>query len=229
MVVRVFTKEKQEQCLVKKLEQQLLKNHCNKSEELQNLDDNLNEVVTLSKELHKEIVYNTWYKLYMLQNYDITQEMFKGATLRWQSINTYLTYIRAIYNNKLEHYNTNLPKGLLQYIQGLMDSGTEPYPLPAGNKPKSVTIQQLIDSNVLSNYQVKYIFDSVGVTDDEVDTSSAWTQSFHEHNIGKSYCKDYYPHIHTGPQTTLATDPIKINTNKFGHKYKSNFKPLLRI
>lgn len=145
----------------------------------------------LSRNQQKEIVENTWYKLYLLQNYNITKNMFLGTNLRWSTINTYMGYIRAIYNNK--KYKEELhTKSLLNYIHGLMDSGVEPYPLPP-NVSKDVSIKEL--EKFLDPHKVRFIFNPVGVTEEEPDTSVAWTCSKFERGEIESHERGDYVNI----------------------------------
>lgn len=202
MVVHVFTKELQEKKKLEKLTTELLQ---------ENTEDDLKEIV-IPKNVNKQILENIWHKLYLLQNYNITKDMFLGSNLRWSSIETYLGYIRSVYKNKV--YKNPLPKSLVNYIQGLMDSGTEPYSLPFGQKVRQVTIQELIDSNILTKQQIDYIYSPVGITDSEVDTSSAWTQCSHERNV-ENHEHNFYTDI-----VEFSTNPIK---RSFG------LKPLFKI
>lgn len=159
--------------------------------------------ITTSKNLNREILQNTWYKLYLLQNYNISMNMFKGATLRWSSIITYLTHIRAIY--KGYKYKDPLSKSLVTFIQGLIDSGTEPYPKV---DEKVITIEQLIKSGVLTKREIDYIYEPVGVTEENPDTSSAWTHAFVERESGETHGGSYTDIVDSLPSQVI-TNPIK--------------------
>ena len=213
MAVHLLTREKQEQIKLKKLQQQLFSNDDDYQEQMSNVNQ------SDLKNLYKEILENIWYKLYMLQNYNVSMDMFKGSNLRWQSIVTYLTYIRAIY--KGISYKKPFPRSLLQYIQGLMDSGTEPYPLPPGKKERSITIEQLIQSAILTPYQINYIFEPVGLTEDEVDTSSAWTQSISERESSDHHTHEFY--------TNICTSPLNNNFQIASRKNSNTLKTLFRL
>lgn len=216
MVVHLFTREKQEELKLKKLKEQMTPQIT--EQVLQQIEQETNDVV-MSRGLYKEILESIWYKLYMLQNYNISMDMFKGSNIRWQSIITYQTYIRAIY--KGYKYKAPFPKSLLDYINGLMDSGTEPYPLPAGKKQRSVSIQELIDSKILTNYQINYIFEPVGITEEAVDTSSAWTQTTSEREQTERHNNGFY--------TNICTNPIQSTSKITSPKCKCALKSLFRI
>lgn len=184
---------------------------------LQELDEKDFQDKTLSKQQKQQIRENICYKLFMLQNYNITMDMFTGSDLRWSSIQTYLGYIRAIYQGK--QYKVELPtKTLVNYIQGLIDSGTEPYPT-IESQDKLVTIQELIDSKLLTPYEIKQIYNSVGVDEELPDTSSAWTCSHHEHNRESSEHNTYYTIVEERPN---VTNPINTSSNPMS-KLKTNF------
>lgn len=173
----------------------------------------------LTKNQRQQIRENIWYKLYMLQNYNITMDMFTGSDLRWSSIQTYLGYIRAIYQGK--QYKEELRvKTLVNYIQGLIDSGTEPYPT-IESQDKLVTIQELIDSKLLTPYEIKQIYGSVGITEELPDTSSAWTCSHHEHNRQGVEHNTYYTIVEERPS---MTNPIEKPTLKTMSKNFLGFK-----
>lgn len=213
MATHIFTKEQQK---LKQLQKELINNYKEQTKQK-----------VLSKNENQQILENIWYKLYMLQNYNITMDMFKGANLRWQSIITYLTYIRAIY--KGHKYKDPFPKTLLNYIQGLMDSGTEPYDLP-NNKVKNISVNELIKSGILSKYQIDYIYKPVGVDDSPVDTSSAWTQSFSERQNNNTFERDSYTNIVKEDIINhVSTNPIVVNAkfdknNPFNFDFKCNKK-----
>lgn len=189
--------------------------------------ENLQKHQKLNKNHLRNIKENTWTKLFMLQNYDITMDMFKGSTLRWSSLNTMLGYIRSYCNNSLTNpqilsYN----KSMLQFIQGLMDSGTEPYPTPKTSQNKvlnKTTVNMLLRDNILTNYQVQQIYEPVGYTEENPDTSSAWSCSSHtytEHDRNyNSVCKIVDEMEYIEPQMS-STNPIKQS------KQNSNFIPI---
>lgn len=152
------------------------------------------------KNLKQQILENTWYKLYLLQNYEISKDMFKGANLRWSSILTYLTWIRAIYRGRI--YKNNKELSITKYIIGLMDSGVEPYPKINSS---IITVHELIQQGLLTPYEIRDIFSSVGPTEQEVDTSTAWTCSTHS-RFQTSPIKErqLYTHIITNLPTTVS-------------------------
>lgn len=182
--------------------------------------EKLKEVYT-DKNLYKDILYKTWYKLYMLQNYNISMDMFKGANLRWSSIITYLTHIRAIY--KGYKYKDPMTKSLVEYIQGLMDSGTEPYPKVQKN---IITIEQLVKSGLLTKNEINYIYSSVGVTEENPDTSVAWTHEFNNRQVGEVHGGSYTSIVESLPENYIKpTSKQKIfehknTTNPFVHSNK---------
>lgn len=173
----------------------------------------------LTKNQKQQIRENIWYKLYMLQNYNITMDMFTGSDLRWSSIQTYLGYIRAIYQGK--QYKVELQtKTLINYIQGLMDSGTEPYPV-IESQDKLVTIQELIDSKLLTPHEIREIYKSVGVDEELPDTSQAWTCSHHENNRDGGGHQTYYTIVEERPEVKMVSNPIKNTMNFLGFKLKN--------
>ena len=190
---------------------------------LQEIDEEDFKDKTLTRQQKQQIRENIWYKLYMLQNYNITMDMFTGSDLRWSSICTYLAYIRAIYQGK--QYKEELrTKTLVNYIQGLIDSGTEPYPT-IESQDKLVTIQELIDSKLLTPHEIKQIYDSVGIDEELPDTSSAWTQSHHECNRESCEHNTYYTIVEERPEPKLMSNPIeKPKMNFLGFKLNANPK-----
>ncbi len=193
--------------------------------------EKLKEVYT-KKNLYKDILYKTWYKLYMLQNYNISMDMFKGANLRWSSIITYLTHIRAIY--KGYKYKDPMTKSLVEYIQGLIDSGTEPYPKVQQN---IITIEQLVKSGLLTKTEIDYIYSSVGVTEDNPDTSIAWTHDFNNRQVGEVHGASYTSIVETLPEESIkpsnkqkifehknSTNPFIHNNKDIQSIYKKAFK-----
>ena len=102
-----------------------------------------------------------------------------------------------------------------------MDSGTEPYPLPPGKKERSITIEQLIQSAILTPYQINYIFEPVGLTEDEVDTSSAWTQSISERESSDHHTHEFY--------TNICISPPNNNFQIASRKNSNTLKTLFRL
>lgn len=176
----MVTKEQMEQKQLEQLKEDLI------------INDNLQKLKE-TKQQRTEALENTWYKLYMLMNYNITMDMFKGTPLRWTTVQMYHGVIRAIYNG--HKYQNPFPPSLLQYIQGLMDSGTEPYSLPNGEKKKVVSIQELLDSKTLTKYQINEIYSSVGQTEEDPDTSTAWTCCSKDRGSFESSTSGFYTSI----------------------------------
>lgn len=182
----------------------------------------------------REIRENIWYKLFMLQNYKITKDMFIGSNLRWRSIENYATYIRNLYKGK-PHRNMNV-KSLENYIQGLIDSGMEPYKAPIDKK---ISIESLIDSGTLTRNQIEQIYDSVSENDNEPDTSILFNRVNNsvrsEYNTG-SYTQ-IVPQALLGVEkqnvldkinkvtklSTMVTNPLKFNIHK-GFNLAENIK-----
>lgn len=146
-------------------------------------------MVTEQRKQYKHTLENIWQKLYLMQNYNIDMSMFKGSNIRWSSIKTYLTFIRALY--KGTQYQSKLTKHLQEYIIGLMDSGTEPYPKVS---EKIITIKQLVDCGLLNNHEVDYIYSPVSSEDNEVDTSKAWNKMF-TNPVSRDFKKENYTQI----------------------------------
>lgn len=172
----------------------------------------------LTKQQIKEVRENIWYKLYMLQNYKVTREMFIGSTMRWKSIELYQTTIRKIYKGQLDEYNKDLTNSvyspnLIKYIKGLMDSGVEPYPVLEENQHRSYTsIQQLLNYDVLTPQEAKQIFESVGPKDNMPDTTVSGTRNVESHKIGGSgFQRDHYSTLTMFEKTN--TNPILNNKN----------------
>jgi hypothetical protein len=190
---------------------------------LQEIDEEDFQDKTLTRQQKQQIRENIWYKLYMLQNYNITMEMFTGSDLRWSSINTYLGYIRAIYQGK--QYKEELrTKSLVNYIQGLIDSGTEPYPT-IESQDKLVTIKELIDSKLLTQHEIDQIYESVGITKELPDTSQAWTRTSSEIERHGGGHNTYYTIVEEKPGLNMMSNPIKkLKMNFLGFKLKTNPK-----
>lgn len=70
---------------------------------------------------------------------------------------------------------------MLTYVQGLIDSGMEPYPVK--DKQTKISLKMLKDENILTQAQLNYIYNPVGQTTELPDTSSAWCCSQHISNI----------------------------------------------
>lgn len=139
---------------------------------------------------------NIWYKLYMLQNYTVTKNMFIGSTLRWKSIETYAGFVRAIYRGEIDEFTTRAKytKSLIKYVKGLMDSGVEPYPAPKiiSKFKKTVSVDYLIKNNLITKHQAREIYFPVSEQKNLPDTSIAWTRTNyginrHEYNTGSYY------------------------------------------
>lgn len=144
------------------------------------------------RQIKKEIAENIWYKLYLLQNYKITQNMFIGSPIRWKSIETYAGFVRNIYNGKLDGFNlAHITPSLYKYIKGLMDSGVEPYPSP-NKKDKKVSVDYLIKNKILSSYQIKQIYDPVSKQDNKPDTSISGSRNVLTRNKSNHFTGNYY-------------------------------------
>lgn len=224
MATIFYTREKQIQKSLKELQRnwQEEQNQIKQESINKQLEEDF-KTIDLPRNLQKQILENIWYKLYMLQHYNISMDMFKGSNIRWTTILTYLTYIRAIY--KGYKYKDPFPKSLYNYVQGLMDSGTEPYSTPEGKRIKQISINNLLKQNILTKQQIDFIFSSVGVTEEDPDTSSAWTQRFCERELGNSHNMDFYTNI--VKKDEYISNPI--NTNVNFSKEKCGFKSLFKI
>lgn len=177
-----------------------------------------------TKRIKREILENTWYKLYLMQNYEISKDMFKGANLRWSSINSYQSYIRSIYKGIL--YKNNPKLSINKYIIGLMDSGVEPFPKIDNSV---ITIKQLIQEKLLTPYEIKTIFSPVGPSLTEVDTSVAWVccnytkNNNFSHNIGDTYTR--IVENEEEDNNCLSSKVISnIKTNSFSNIFNFNIK-----
>lgn len=155
------------------------------------------------RNLEKQIVKDTWYKLYMLQNYNISMNMFKGANLRYSSILAYLTQIRAI--TKGYKYKYPITKSLVNYINDLIEHDVQPYPVI---DKSIVTIKELIDNGLLNEKDIKYIYNQVGITDENPDTSKAWTNASTEKDINGRHSGSYTEIVKSLPVNKI-TNPIK--------------------
>lgn len=122
-----------------------------------------------------------WYKLFKLLNYNVSMNMFKGSVLRWKSIKCYLTTIRGIYNGKItEFYNgtSKYSPKCIKYIEGLMASGEEPYPVPEEKRNCSrVSIQTLLNSDLITPNDVRFIYSNVSPKHNLPDTSLQGTRN----------------------------------------------------
>lgn len=182
---------------------------------------------TYSRKEKIETRQNIWYKLYMLQNYSITMNMFIGSTIRWDSICTYLSQIRLIYKNNITKYTLDkyLSSGLVKYINGLMDSGIGPYPVPKNCKAGKISLHQAINNKILTPAQIKYIYGKVGIRDNQPDTSSLFTRSIVT-SKGQTGQRDHYFSLVT--EDIPMSNPLQQRTerkkgtlNPFG--FKINF------
>lgn len=141
----------------------------------------------------KEIRENIWYKLFLLQNYTITEDMFIGSSLRWKSIKCYLSLVRSVYNNTFnENTKSKFTKSLVDYVRNLMNSGVEPYPTPSNVKNKKVSINTLLKSNILNSHQAREIYYPVSGKTNLPDTSIAWTREAAAHDRDKYNTGSYY-------------------------------------
>lgn len=126
-----------------------------------------------------EVRENILTKLYRLQNYNVTMNMFKGSNLRWKSIMVYLNIIRRMTKDPNYRYNPNvrIGKNILKYIGGLVFS-QDPL-VKIDNNNKEITIDELITSGVLTNQEIEYIYSSVGPKNNEPDLSISGTRNRH--------------------------------------------------
>jgi len=138
----------------------------------------------LSQKQKLEIRENIWYKLYLLQNYRVSMNMFIGSTMRWRTILLYQSVIRQIYKGKLDEFtqtNSKYSPSLIKYIKGLMDSGCEPYPTLGED---IISVEQLLNEGLLNSNEVRFIYSHVGILDNEPDTSISGTRSTTNHPGG---------------------------------------------
>ena len=145
----------------------------------------------LTQDQIKEVRENILYKLYKLQNYNVTMDMFLGSVVRWRTIKLYASVIRGVTKGKIHEFmnsNSNYPPYLIKYTQGLIDSGELPYEVPNGAKKNKgiVSIQALLNSGKLLPYEAKYIYESVGPKRNIPDTSISGTRKGGIHN-GNTY------------------------------------------
>lgn len=144
------------------------------------------------RQIKKEIAENIWYKLYLLQNYKITRNMFIGSPIRWKSIETYAGFIRNIYKGKIDGFNlAHITPSLYKYVKGLMDSGAEPYPSP-NKEDKKVSVDYLIKNKILSSYQIKQIYDPVSKQDNKPDISISGSRNVLTRNKSNHFTGNYY-------------------------------------
>ena len=138
----------------------------------------------LSKHEIIEARQQIWYKLFKLLNYNVTMDMFKGSIIRWKSIKAYASTVRGIYNGRItEDMQTNsvYQPGLIRYIEGLMASGEEPYPIPEDKIGQTnISIQTLLNSGLITSNDVRFIYGSVSPKSNEPDTSVSGTRGFRD-------------------------------------------------
>ena len=170
----------------------------------------------LTKQQIVEVRENIWYKLYLLQNYKVTMDMFLGSTVRWRSIQLYQSVIRSIYKGKVDEYTTSsvYSPSLIKYIKGLMDSGMEPYPVLENEEKRNLTsIQQLLNYDVLTPNEAKYIYESVGPKDNLPDTTISGYRNveFHRQHHGTDF--ERYSQL-TKYEEDNITNPINIQKSQ---------------
>ena len=73
---------------------------------------------------------------------------------------------------------------------------------------KVITIEQLIKSGVLTKREIDYIYEPVGITEENPDTSSAWTHAFVERESGETHGGSYTDIVDSLP-CQVITNPIK--------------------
>lgn len=173
----------------------------------------------LTQDQIKEVRENILYKLYKLQNYNVTMDMFLGSTLRWRTIQLYASVIRGITKGKIHEFmnsNSKYSPYVIKYVQGLIDSGELPYEVPNGAKKSKgiVSIQALLNSGKLLLHEAKYIYESVGPKKNTPDTSISGTRKGGIHN-GNTYVeRGSYTNIVPFEESTSVTIPITHGAKK---------------
>lgn len=167
----------------------------------------------LSQKQKLEIRENIWYKLYLLQNYKVSMNMFIGSTMRWKTIQLYQSFIRSIYKGKVDEYTTSAvySPSLIKYIKGLMNTGMEPYPTLDEN---ITSVEQLLNEGLLNTNELRFIYSHVGVMDNEPDTSI-------------SGCRNTSGHISHGEREEHETYSKLVLFED--DKYKYTFNPFKNI
>lgn len=172
----------------------------------------------LTQEQIKEVRENILYKLYKLQNYNVTMDMFLGSTVRWRTIKLYASVIGGITKGRIHEYmstNSKYSPTLIKYIQGLIDSGELPYEVPNKEKNKGiVSIQTLLNSGLLMPHEAKYIYESVGPSNNEPDLSISGTRKSGEHQV--------HNNIEHGSYTDIVMTDNLINPFKKMSMLKTN-------
>lgn len=179
----------------------------------------------LTKDQIKEVKENILYKLYKLQNYNVTMDMFLGSTVRWRTIQLYASVVRGITKGKIHEFsqsNSIYAPYVIKYIQGLIDSGELPYEVPEKAKKVKgiVSVQSLLNSNILKPHEARYIYESVGPKKNIPDTSVSGTRKGGEHQIHNV--------IEHGSYTSIVMTDNLINPITKLSKVKST-NPILNI
>lgn len=197
------------------------------TEEQLNKIKEMNKITQLNKQKKhlQEIRENIWYKLYMLQNYTLTKDMFIGSTLRWKSIETYAGFVRAIYRGEVDEFTTKAKytKSLIRYVKGLMDSGVEPYPAPKtiSKFKKTVSVDYLIKNNIINAHQAKEIYFPVSEQGNLPDTSISFSRTNNGSNRQTYNTGSYYKIVpeekrdfnFENGNINKVTNPLSINNN----------------
>ena len=190
-------------------------------------DESIN--TNLTQKQKQEIRYNIWYKLFKLQNYRLSMNMFLGSTMRWTSIQTYLTMIREITQGKVDEYTTSAvySPSLIKYIKGLLDSGEEPYPEleELGKQKGLVSIVSLLNCGVLTPREVQFIYSNVGVDDLEPDTSISTCRNVGQRKQSQKMLNTSYNKITLFDdvfKNINHTNPIKQSNISFGFNIKKS-------
>ena len=179
----------------------------------------------LTQDQIREVKENILYKLYKLQNYNVTMDMFLGSAVRWRTIQLYASVVRGITKGKIHEFmqsNSKYPTYVIKYIQGLIDSGELPYEVPEKSKKVKgiVSIQTLLNSNLIQPHEAKYIYESVGPKKNIPDTSVSGTRKSGEHQIHNG--------IEHGSYTSIVMTDNLINPITKISKVKST-NPILNI
>lgn len=181
-----------------------------------NTDVDTNVCKDLTKVEIRQARELVWYKLFKLLNYNISMDMFKGSVLRWKSIKCYHTTIRGIYNGKItEFYNgcSKYSPACIRYIEGLMASGEEPYPIPEDKRNcRNISIQTLLNSDFLTPNDVRFIYSNVSPKHNLPDTSIQGPRN----NVGSHVTNPMWGRI-IQPNLVLLDDNISQNQTTKTH------------
>lgn len=106
---------------------------------------------------YKQIIqFNTWKKLYMLCNYNITSDFFQGRDKCFSSLQTYKNFIRGVvqgrYKEDSKLVKCNQP--LYKFTKMMMEKGVKPYESFNG---KSVSVFKLLTDPKLTKSDIDFI------------------------------------------------------------------------